>query len=224
MINFLDLKKNNSNYADELKEACQRVIDSGWYILGEELKHFEEEFSEYCGAKYVIGVANGLDALTLTLKAWKELGIKKNGDEVIVPSNTFIASILAISESGLIPVLVEPCLDSYNLDVANLESAITSKTKVIVPVHLYGLACKMAEITEIARRYRLLVLEDCAQAHGAMIGGRKVGCWGDAGAFSFYPGKNLGALGDAGAVVTNNKELANVIKALSNYGSYEKVP
>ncbi|EHZ2845095.1 DegT/DnrJ/EryC1/StrS family aminotransferase [Vibrio vulnificus] len=222
MIEFLSLKKNNAYYADELKSACSRVIDSGWYIDGEELKSFENEFSEYCGIKHTIGVANGLDALSLTLKAWKILGLISDGDEVIVPSNTFIASILAISESGLIPILVEPNLESYNLDVEKVESAITDKTKVILPVHLYGLACDMPKICQLAEQYNLLILEDCAQAHGAIIYGRKVGSWGNAGAFSFYPGKNLGALGDAGAIVTDCDELARVLRALRSYGSLEK--
>ncbi|WP_261857307.1 DegT/DnrJ/EryC1/StrS family aminotransferase [Photobacterium sanguinicancri] len=222
MINFLDLKKNNESYADELKNACCRVIDSGWYILGEELQAFESEFSTFCGSKHVVGVANGLDALSLTLRAWKELGLINDGDEVIVPSNTFIASILAITENNLVPVLVEPNITTYNLCPKNIISALTRKTKVILPVHLYGLICPMPEINIIAEQNGLLVLEDCAQAHGASIDGRKAGNWGNAGAFSFYPGKNLGALGDAGAVVTNNSDLASIVKALSNYGSHEK--
>tara|TARA_R110002050_G_scaffold167701_2_gene298643 strand:- start:15518 stop:16621 length:1104 start_codon:yes stop_codon:yes gene_type:complete len=222
MIPFLDLKAINNQYADELKEACSRVIDSGWYIMGNELHAFEQEFADFCGAKYSIGVANGLDALVLTLRAWKVLGKLKDGDEVIVPANTYIASILAISENKLTPVLVEPDLATFNLTVEGIAKSITAKTKVILPVHLYGQISPMREIMQLARQHELLVLEDCAQSHGAMIDGKKAGTWGDAGAFSFYPGKNLGALGDAGAVTTNDGELSDVIRALRNYGSHEK--
>lgn len=190
--------------------------------MGEELECFENEFSEYCGTKYAVGVANGLDALILTLRAWKELGIIAKGDEVIVPANTYIASILAISENGLVPVLVEPDPLTYNLTVENIRAALTKKTKVILPVHLYGLLSPMREIIEIADEYNLLVLEDCAQAHGAMLDGRRAGAWGDVGAFSFYPGKNLGALGDAGAITTNNLEFAEALRAIRNYGSIKK--
>ena len=222
MIPFLDLKEINQQYHQELKEACSRVIDSGWYIMGNELKAFEQEFSDYCGSKYCIGVANGLDALILTLRAWKELGKLQDGDEVIVPANTYIASILAISENGLIPVLVEPNEYTFNLTAEGIAEKITEKTKVILPVHLYGQISPMKEIMLLAKDHDLLVLEDCAQSHGAMIDGKKAGSWGDAGAFSFYPGKNLGALGDAGAVITDNKELFEVLSALRNYGSHEK--
>ncbi len=203
-------------------EACTRVLDSGWYIAGNELAHFEGEFAKYCGSKHCIGVANGLDALTLTLRAWKELGKLKEGDEVIVPANTYIASILAITENRLTPVLVEPDEASYNLCPAKAEAAITSKTRVILPVHLYGQLADMPALLDIAERYNLLVLEDSAQAHGASIGGRKAGNWGDASGFSFYPGKNLGALGDAGAITTSDDELAQTLRALRNYGSHEK--
>ncbi|WP_367971422.1 DegT/DnrJ/EryC1/StrS family aminotransferase [Vibrio scophthalmi] len=222
MIPFLDLKEINHQYNQELKEACSRVIDSGWYIMGNELNAFEQEFADYCGSKYCVGVANGLDALILTLRAWKELGKLNDGDEVIVPSNTYIASILAISENNLTPVLVEPDINTFNLTADGIESAITEKTKVILPVHLYGQISPMKEITQLAQKYNLLVLEDCAQSHGAMIDGKKAGTWGDAGAFSFYPGKNLGALGDAGAVTTDDEELLEVLSALRNYGSHEK--
>lgn len=222
MIPFLDLKKINQQYRNELVEACTRVIDSGWYIGGTELEKFEKNFANYCGTKFAIGVANGLDALILTLRAWKELGKLKDGDEVIVPSNTYIASILAITANNLTPVLVEPELASYNIDVSNIELAITDKTKAILPVHLYGQLAPMAEIMEIAEKHNLLVLEDSAQSHGAESNGKKAGNWGDASGFSFYPGKNLGALGDAGAVTTNNEELATMLKALRNYGSHEK--
>jgi len=222
MIPFLDLKAINQQYQAELKEACARVIDSGWYIMGNELKAFEQEFADYCGTKYSIGVANGLDALTLTLRAWKELGKLQDGDEVIVPSNTYIASILSISENNLTPVLVEPNEGTFNLTAEGIKANITDKTKVILPVHLYGQISPMKEIMVLAKEHDLLVLEDCAQSHGAMIEGRKAGSWGDAGAFSFYPGKNLGALGDAGAVTTDDDELLEVISALRNYGSHEK--
>lgn len=222
MIQFLDLKKINAQYADELKSACARVIDSGWYLQGRELKTFENKFAEYCGTKYCVGVANGLDALTLTLRAWKELGKLRDGDEVIVQANTYIASILAITENNLIPVLVEPNAATFNLCPAVVEKAITSKTKAILPVHLYGQISPMQEIMSIAKKNNLLVLEDCAQAHGSEIDRQKAGNHGDAGAFSFYPGKNLGALGDAGAVTTNDILLAETIRALGNYGSKVK--
>lgn len=222
MIKFLDLKEVNKVVDTELKEACNRVIDSGWYILGAELALFEREFANYCGTEYCIGVASGLDALILTLRAWKEIGKIQDGDEVIVPANTYIASILAITENRLTPILVEPDVNNYNLDPGKIESVITSRTKAILPVHLYGRAANMLEILEIAEKYDLLVLEDSAQAHGASIEGRRVGNWGHASGFSFYPGKNLGALGDAGAITTNDAELAEILRALRNYGSCEK--
>ncbi|MGL5102059.1 MAG: DegT/DnrJ/EryC1/StrS family aminotransferase [Plesiomonas sp.] len=222
MINFLDLKAINNQYQQELKEACARVIDSGWYIMGNELAQFEAEFAAYCGTKHAIGVANGLDALMLVLRAWKELGKLKAGDEVIVQANTYIASILAITENDLVPVLVEPNPQTYNLDPEIIRAAITKKTKAILPVHLYGQLSPMDELMAISKEYNLLVLEDCAQAHGAESKGIRAGNWGDAAGFSFYPGKNLGALGDAGAVTTNNDDLAQTIKALRNYGSHKK--
>jgi len=222
MFPFLDLKAINTQYRDELVDACTRVIDSGWYIGGTELEQFEQNFAEYCGIEFAIGVANGLDALILTLRAWKELGKLQNGDEVIVPSNTYIASILAISANNLTPVLVEPCVDSFNIDPKKIEAAITSKTKAILPVHLYGQLADMPAIMAIAKRHKLLVLEDSAQAHGASLDGKRAGSWGDASGFSFYPGKNLGALGDAGAITTSDEELAHTLRALRNYGSHEK--
>lgn len=222
MIPFLDLQNINAQYRNELIEACTRVIDSGWYIGGSELESFEQQFAEYCGTQYAIGVANGLDALILTLRAWKELSKLKDGDEIIVPSNTYIASILAITANDLIPVLVEPDLQSFNIDPLKIEAAITDKTKAILPVHLYGQLADMSSIMAIAKANNLLVLEDSAQSHGASIDGKKAGNWGDASGFSFYPGKNLGALGDAGAVTTNDAELAAMLKALRNYGSHEK--
>lgn len=222
MIKFLDLKKINNNYKEELQQAANRVIGSGWYIQGDELASFEQQFSKYCGTKYCIGVASGLDALNLVLKAWKILGKLKDGDEVIVPANTFIATVLAITDNGLTPVFVEPDERTHNLCPKGVEEKITSKTKVILPVHLYGRICPMRELSEIAKKNGLLILEDAAQAHGSSIGGVKAGAWGDAAGFSFYPGKNLGALGDAGAVTTNDHELHSVIKDLKNYGSHEK--
>ena len=222
MIHFLDLKAINAQYRDELVDACTRVIESGWYIGGSELEQFEQQFAHYCGTKYAIGVANGLDALILTLRAWKELSKLNDGDEVIVPSNTYIASILAITANNLTPILVEPDLNSFNLDPIKIEAAITTKTKVILPVHLYGQLADMPAIMDIAKRHNLLVLEDSAQAHGSSIDGKKAGNWGDASGFSFYPGKNLGALGDAGAITTNDAELAKMLRALRNYGSHEK--
>ncbi len=222
MIPFLNLREINAVYRQELIEACIRVIDSGWYIGGTELSHFETEFAHYCGASHCIGVANGLDALTLTLRAWKELGKLKEGDEVIVPANTYIASILAITENRLKPVLVEPDAATYNLCPQKIAAAISANTKAILAVHLYGQLAPMPEIMALAKQHDLLVLEDAAQAHGASIGGRKAGNWGHAAGFSFYPGKNLGALGDAGAVTTNDAELAQTIRALGNYGSHKK--
>jgi dTDP-4-amino-4,6-dideoxygalactose transaminase len=222
MISFLDLKVVNEKYSEELKAACSRVIDSGWYISGIELERFEQNFATYCGTSYCIGVANGLDALTLTLRAWIELGKLKEGDEIIVPANTYIASMLAITENNLVPVLVEPNLSTYNLCPKNITETITPKTKAILAVHLYGHLADMSSIMEIAKENNLLVLEDSAQSHGAELNGVKAGNWGDASGFSFYPGKNLGALGDAGAITTNDDELAETLRALRNYGSHEK--
>ena len=222
MIPFLDLKSVNAQYRQELIDAATRVIDSGWYIQGAELKAFEMEFAAYCGTKHCIGVANGLDALTLTLRAWKELGKLKKDDEVIVPANTYIASILAITENRLKPVLVEPDEHTYNLCPNKTATAITANTKAILAVHLYGQLAPMPELMALADEHGLLVLEDSAQAHGAEMNGKKAGSWGHASGFSFYPGKNLGALGDAGAVTTNDDELAETIRALGNYGSHKK--
>jgi dTDP-4-amino-4,6-dideoxygalactose transaminase len=222
MIPFLDLKEINSPYRNELIEACTRVIDSGWYIQGNECATFEKEFAAYCGTKYCIGVANGLDALSLILRAYKEIGAINDEDEVIVPANTYIASILAISNNNLVPVLVEPNINTYLIDPKTIEEKITTKTKAILPVHLYGQTCKMDQINTLAQKYNLKVIEDSAQAHGAYFGDQRSGNLGDAAGFSFYPGKNLGALGDGGAITTNDEILANVIRALSNYGSYKK--
>lgn len=222
MITFLDLQKINAAYTSELENACSKVIKSGWYILGEEHELFENEFAQYCGTPHAIGVANGLDALSLVLRAWKELGKLCDGDEVIVQANTYIASILAVTSNKLKPVFVEPDPDTYNLSPQNILRALTPKTKAILPVHLYGQISPMGDIMELANEHNLLVLEDCAQSHGAAINGKRAGSWGHAAGFSFYPGKNLGALGDGGAITTKDEKLANTIKALRNYGSHKK--
>ncbi len=222
MIPFLDLQSINAQYREELIEACTKVIDSGWYVQGSEHQEFEREFAQFCGSKYAVGVANGLDALILILRAYKELGVMDDGDEVIVPSNTYIASILAISQNNLVPVLVEPDSNTYLLNPSNIQEKITSKTKAVMPVHLYGQTCEMERINAIATKYGLKVIEDSAQSHGAYYKEKKSGNLGDASGFSFYPGKNLGALGDGGVVTTNDKELAETIRALGNYGSQKK--
>lgn len=222
MIKFLDLKKVNDTHGAEISEAIQRVLDSGWYLLGEEVSSFEREFADYCGTTQCVGVANGLDALILILMAYCELGVMAEGDEVIVPANTYIASILAISRAGLTPVLVEPDERTYNIDPNLIEAVITEKTKAIMAVHLYGQCADMDQICAIAKKHSLKVVEDAAQAHAATYRGRKSGSLGDAAGFSFYPGKNLGALGDGGAVTTSDDELAEAITALRNYGSHEK--
>lgn len=222
MIKFLDLLKINRQYADELKSAAQDVIDSGWYLLGRHVSEFEEELSAYNGITHSIGVGNGLDALRLILRAYIELGHMDKGDEVIVPANTFIASILAITDNELVPVFVEPDLNTLNLNINKIEDHITDHTKAIMVVHLYGRACWSGELNKIADKYNLKIIEDNAQAIGAEWNGIKTGTLGDAAGFSFYPGKNLGALGDAGAVTTDDDELAEVIRAIANYGSLEK--
>ena len=222
MLKFLDLKAINEQYRDEIDAAIERVLESGWYLLGQEVEAFEQEFATYCETKHCLGVANGLDALILILMAYQELGLMEEGDEVIVPANTYIASILAISRAGLKPVLVEPDEQTYNLNPKLIEAAITEKTKAIMAVHLYGQCADMDPICALAKRYSLKVIEDAAQAHGANYMGCKAGSLGDAAGFSFYPGKNLGALGDGGAVTTSDPELAKVIEALRNYGSNKK--
>lgn len=218
-IPFLDLQAINARHADELKAAAARVIDSGWYILGQELAAFEQEFADYCGVRHAIGVGNGLDALSLVLRAYKELGTLRDGDEVIVPGNTFIASFLAITENRLVPVPVEPDAASFNIDPACVAAAIGPRTRAIMAVHLYGQLADMPALAELAERHRLLLIEDAAQAHGAMRDGRRAGAFGQAAGFSFFPAKNLGALGDAGAVVTNDTVLASRVRALRHYGS-----
>lgn len=229
MIKFLDLQKINAQYAEEMKKAAAEVIDSGWYLLGERVKRFEENLASYIGVKHAIGVANGLDALRLILKAYMEMGVMQEGDEVIVPANTYIASILAITDNRLKPILVEPDISTYNLDISLIEQHITPRTKAIMVVHLYGQVCWSEELEAIAKKYNLKIIEDNAQAIGAIQGERikdkgqrKTGSLGDAAGFSFYPGKNLGALGDGGAVTTNDDQLAEVVRALGNYGSRQK--
>ena len=222
MIKFLDLQKVTAKYADEIHEAVNRVVDSGWYLQGEETKKFEADYAEYIGTKYAIGCGNGLDALIWIFRAYVEMGVMKPGDEVIVPANTFIASIHAITENGLKPVLVEPSLVTYQIDDSRIEEAITPKTKAILIVHLYGQCAYTEKIGELCKKYGLKLVEDNAQAHGCKFKGQHTGSLGDAAGHSFYPGKNLGAFGDAGAVTTNDEELAKVVRAVANYGSQRK--
>lgn len=222
-IPFLSLKDVTALHGAEINEAVSRVVEGGWYLQGEENKKFEENFSEFIGAKYTVGCANGLDALIWIFRAYIEMGVMKPGDEVIVPANTYIATILAITENGLVPVLVEPKPNTLEIDDDLIESHITSKTKAIAIVHLYGRIAYTKKIGELCKKYNLKLVEDCAQSHGCKFeDGRMTGSLGDAAGFSFYPGKNLGALGDAGAMVTNNEELAQAVRALANYGSQRK--
>jgi dTDP-4-amino-4,6-dideoxygalactose transaminase len=221
-IPFLDLKSINFSHYSRLENAFDRTLNSGWYILGNEVKAFEDEFAAYCGTRHCIGVANGLDALILILEAYKILGIMNEGDEVIVPANTYIASILAISHARLVPVLVEPDIGTYNIDPEKIEEKITPRTRAILVVHLYGQVAKMESVLKIAYKHQLKVIEDAAQAHGAIYQGKKTGSLGDAAGFSFYPGKNLGALGDGGAITTDDGELARTLRAFRNYGSEVK--
>lgn len=222
MIEFLNLKIATSPLREELIEACTRVIDSGRFISGSELKSFEEAFAAFCGTKYAVGVGNGLDALTLVLRAWKEQGKLQSGDEVIIPANTYIASMLAITENNLVIKIVEPNPEDFNISPLEIKKAITKKTKAIIPVHLYGQLAPMTEIMALAKEHQLLVLEDAAQSHGSASAGKMAGGFGDAAAFSFYPSKNLGALGDAGAITTNDQSLYELLLSLRNYGSREK--
>jgi len=222
MIKFLDLKSLNLQYNEELKKVASEVIDSGWYLLGDRVKLFEKQLEEFQGGGNVIGCGNGLDALRLIFKAYIELGYLKEGDEVIVPANTYIASILAITDNKLVPVFVEPQLETYNLDLNIIESKISVKTKAILVVHLYGRVCWSNKLDEIRNKYNLKIIEDNAQAIGAEWQNIKTGNLGDAAGFSFYPGKNLGALGDSGAITTKDEELSKVIRALANYGSNTK--
>ena len=222
MIKFLDLQKINLAHQQEIEEKLLQTFRSGWYLLGNEVKAFEEQLAVYTGAKHAIGVANGLDALRLILRGYIEMGVMQKGDEILVPANTYIASILAISDNGLVPVLVEPDLNTFNIDVDKIEEKITSKTKGILIVHLYGRVVFSEKLKEIATNHQLKLVEDNAQSIGAEWNGIKTGNLGDAAGFSFYPGKNLGALGDAGGITTNDEELAKTIRALANYGSNQK--
>lgn len=221
-IPFLSLKSITEKYSDEIHAAVQRVVDSGWYLQGKENETFENNYAKYIGSKYCIGVANGLDALIWIVRAYKELGFFNDGDEIIVPANTYIASILAITENNLKPVLVEPTFENLEIDDNKIEERITSKTKGIMIVHLYGRCAYTDKIGELCKKYNLKLIEDNAQAHGCRFGGKRTGSLGDAAGHSFYPGKNLGALGDAGAVTTDNQELAECVRALANYGSAKK--
>ncbi len=232
---FLDLKVINAQYREELLAAAQRVIDSGWYIQGREVEAFEREFALYCGVRHAVGVGNGLDALRLILLAYKAMGLLREGDGVIVPAHTFIATVLAVIQAGLTPILVEPDPATFNLDPARVREFLETqrlpgtdksfplaRVKAIIPVHLYGQLADMKAVSALARSAGLKVIEDAAQAHGASLKGQKAGSFGDAAGFSFYPVKNLGALGDAGAVTTNDPELAELVRALGNYGSRRK--
>ncbi|MCR5606933.1 MAG: DegT/DnrJ/EryC1/StrS family aminotransferase [Treponema sp.] len=221
-VPFLSLQDVTEKYKDEIHEAAIRVIDSGWYLQGKENEKFEADYSKYIGTKYTVGCANGLDALIWIFRAYIELGVMKKGDEVIVPANTYIATILAITENGLVPVLVEPSIKTYQIDDNLIEEKITSKTKAICIVHLYGQCAYTDKIGQLCKKYNLKLVEDNAQAHGCMFNGKKTGSLGDAAGHSFYPGKNIGALGDAGAVTTNDEELAKTIRSLANYGSQRK--
>ena len=221
-VPFLSLKDVTDKHKDEIHEAALRVIDSGWYLQGSENEKFEVDYANYIGTKYCVGCANGLDALVWIFRAYIELGVMKPGDEVIVPANTYIATILAITENGLIPVLVEPNINTYQIDDNIIESKITSKTKAITIVHLYGQCAYTNKIGDLCKKYNLKLIEDNAQAHGCIFNGRKTGSLGDAAGHSFYPGKNLGALGDSGAVTTNDENLAKAIRSLANYGSQKK--
>ena len=222
MIPFLPLKNITLKYIDEITEAISRVVKSGWYLQGQENTDFEHSYAEYIGTKYCIGCGNGLDALTLVLRAYKELGIMHDGDEVIVPANTYIATILAITENSLVPVLVEPRFETLEIDDSRIEERITSRTRAIMIVHLYGRCAYTSNIGNLCRKYNLKLIEDNAQAHGCRFGAKRTGALGDVAGHSFYPGKNLGALGDAGAVTTDNDELAACVRALTNYGSSQK--
>ena len=222
MVKFLDIQKITESFEPELSQAIQRVVKRGWFLLGDEVMAFEREYASFIGVKHCIGVANGLDALRLILKAYIEMGQMKEGDEIIVPANTYIASILAITDNRLVPILVEPDINSYNLDISLIEQQITERTRAIMVVHLYGQACWSQDLEEIASRHNLKIIEDNAQAAGAYYGLKRTGSLGNAAGHSFYPGKNLGALGDAGAVTTDDYELADTVRTIANYGSKEK--
>lgn len=219
---FLSLKDVTAHYGEEINAAVNQVLKSGWYLQGEENRHFEQEYADYIGTKHCIGVANGLDALIWILRAYIEMGVMQKGDEVIVPANTYIASILAITENDLKPVLVEPDINTYEIDDSLIEQAITPRTRAVMIVHLYGQCGYTEKIGELCGKYQLKLIEDNAQAHGCKYHGKRTGSWGDAAGHSFYPGKNLGALGDGGAVTTNDEELAQMVRTLANYGSSRK--
>lgn len=221
-VPFLSLKDITNKYSSEIHEAALRVIDSGWYLQGKENDQFEADYSKYIGTRYTVGCANGLDALIWIFRAYIELGVMQPGDEVIVPANTYIATILAITENGLVPVLVEPNIDTLEIDDSLIEEKITPKTKAITIVHLYGQCAYTNKIGDLCKKYNLMLIEDNAQAHGCIYNGKKTGSIGDAAGHSFYPGKNLGALGDAGAVTTNDEALAKAVRSLANYGSAKK--
>ena len=222
MIKFLELKKITALHGEEIKQAVNDVIESGWYLHSDANSRFESHFAQYIGTRHCIGVGNGLDSLTLILRAYKELGVIAEGDEIIVPANTYIATILAITDNNLKPVLVEPRLDTFQIDDSLIEKAITPRTRAIMIVHLYGRCAYTERIGELCRKYDLKLIEDNAQAHGCTYNGKRTGSLGDAAGHSFYPGKNLGALGDAGGVTTNDDQLADTIRALANYGSHKR--
>ena len=222
MVKLLDLQAITAMHGDEIKAAVNRVIDSGWFLQGKENKRFEEAYAKYIGTNDCIAVANGLDALYLLMRGYKEMGLMQDGDEIIVPANTYIATIIAITRNNLVPVLVEPTWEHLEIDIDKIETAITPRTKGVMIVHLYGRIAYNDKLGEICKRHGLKLMEDCAQSHGCAWKGVKTGALGDSAAHSFYPGKNLGALGDAGAVTTNDAELAKVIRALANYGSQKK--
>lgn len=222
MIEYLSLKKVTAMHADEIHTAIQKVIDSGWYLQGEATQQFEQAYASYIGTSQCVGCGNGLDALMLMLQAYKELGVMLEGDEIIVPANTYIATILAITENGLKPVLIEPDVNTLQIDDRLIEAAITERTRAVMLVHLYGRCSYTERIAQLCHKYDLKLLEDNAQAHGCTFQGQRTGSLGDAAAHSFYPGKNLGALGDGGAITTNNEQLAEVVRALGNYGSSHK--
>lgn len=222
MIKYFDLERITASFEPQITEGVMRVTRSGWYLNGKERERFEEEFARYCGCSHCIGTGNGLDALTLIIRAYCEMGTMHPGDEIIVPANTYIASILSIIAAGLKPVLCEPEQHSCNIDPAQIEKHITPKTKAIMAVHLYGRCADMHPIKETASKYSLKIIEDCAQAHGAIYDGKRAGNLGDAAGFSFYPAKNLGALGDAGAITTNDHTLARIARSIANYGSEKK--
>ena len=222
MINYLELKKITALHSGEIQKRLSEVVDCGWYLHGTSTKCFEDDFAKYIGTNYCIGCGNGLDALTLIFRAYIELGIMKEGDEVIVPANTFVASILAITENRLRPVLVEPRIDTFQIDDSKIEQAITERTKAIMIVHLYGRCAYTDNVGKLCKRYNLKLIEDNAQAHGCRFGNKRTGSLGDAAGHSFYPGKNLGALGDAGAVTCNDDALADMIRSLGNYGASRK--